>query len=202
GLAPAIAFTGNAQAQPGAGALTFTGFAPAVNTGQEIAAPATGRLTFTGHLVSLDQTANSRITPHALDEAARIIGEALEIDVAREPIGALDEDEDEDGVRLVAALSEGAQTELGYAMGGGYRSFEFEQRAAFELLAVGGDEDQRRARVSRALVAASNAIAANRRLGGLVDHADLEQPDPTDEVRYAALAAVLVLTFTAPTALG
>lgn len=182
------------------------GVAPPQSASMAAAAPAHGAIASAApaqaSALVLDVAGDERITTQALDRAAARIAAAILTRVEREPIGALDADADSDGVTLIAALSEGGATELGYILGGGPRAYEFEQRAAFELIAIGGDDNQRKLRVARALAVAYRVIEADPTLGGLVDYAVLEQPDPSDEIRYAALAAVLVLTFTAPTALG
>ena len=138
----------------------------------------------------------------ALDRAAEIIALALGLErVGRAPI-AQEPDEDElSGADLVATLSAGQSTETGYCLGA-ERPFEFEHRAAFECLAVKGDAAARTARVNAALELAAAAIAADPSLGGLVDYAELESADPTEALQFAALAGVLTLTYTAPTALG
>ncbi|HYD87114.1 MAG TPA: hypothetical protein VEA80_06555 [Vitreimonas sp.] len=142
------------------------------------------------------------VAESALDEAAQIIGQALELaQVLRDPIGPQQPDEDEDGVGLLVALSEGVGSETGYCMGAA-RPFEFEHAAALEILVVGGSDSERRARRAAALAAAAAAIAADPTLGGLVDHAEIGAPDPSAEARYVAYAATLTLTYTAPDALG
>lgn len=143
----------------------------------------------------------SRVASAALDAAAQIIADAIETPVKREPIGAQDAEADDDDVALVAALSEGQGAEIGFLFGAA-KPHEFEHAAAFELLAVGGDESQRRARLEAALEAAEAAILADPTLGGVVDYAELTEADPSAEPRYAGLVAQLSLTYSAPTALG
>ncbi|MFN3466042.1 MAG: hypothetical protein ACK4X1_18400, partial [Terricaulis sp.] len=136
------------------------------------------------------------------DRAAAIIGAAISVNVQRLALGPEEAEHDPaSGTGMVAALSEGQPLEIGYLMGAA-RPFEFEHAAAFELLVVGGDAEARRKRFMDALECAAKAIDADPTLGGVVDFAELSTPDPDDEVRYAALAAVLTLTYTAPNALG
>lgn len=138
----------------------------------------------------------------ALDRAAEIISAAIGANVQRLALGPEEPEHDPaSNTGLVAALSEGQPLEIGYCIGA-TRPFEFEHAAAFELLAIGGDDAARRKRVVEALECAANAIDADPTLGGVVDFAELSTPDPDDEVRYSALAAVLTLTYTAPNALG
>lgn len=143
----------------------------------------------------------TRVIDAALDAAARLIGEALGVDVMREPIAGDPADDDVTGAAIVVALTAGAGTQLGYAMGAA-KPFEFEHRAALELLAIDGDTAAMKHRIADALARIDTAIAEDRRLCGTVDFAELEDPDPTDTERYHALAAILTITYTAPSALG
>ncbi|HRO03723.1 MAG TPA: hypothetical protein PLS69_09000, partial [Terricaulis sp.] len=121
-----------------------------------------------------------RITPAALDVAACRLAEALGLEaISRLPIADEPQDDETIGAGLVGALSEGASSQLGYAMGAA-RPFEFEHRAAFELVAVSGDDATRQARIADAIARAHDAIAADPTLGGLVDYAEMAEPDPTD----------------------
>src|SRR5690349_6689049 len=121
---------------------------------------------------------NQRICSQALDRAALLIGTALGANVLREQMGPEAGDVDEiDQTALVTALSEGDSNAGEYLMGS-TTPFEFTHGAAFELLIVGGSDDVRKARRDRALMEASAAIAADPTLGGLVDWAELIEPDP------------------------
>jgi hypothetical protein len=145
----------------------------------------------------------SRVCTTALDYAADLIAARLGVGaVLREPLGA-DEPEAEPGadVALVAALTEGNSTELGYLLSAA-TPYEFEHAATFDLIVVGGGHDERRARRDDALFEAQAAIAADPTLGGLVDWAELENPDFSAEDRHVGVTATLTLTYTAPTALG
>ncbi len=140
------------------------------------------------------------IAEAALDYAAELIATACGIaSVSRSALAEEPEDDGETG--LVIALATGTWTETGYCIGAA-KPHEFDHAATLEVLAVGGDEAARKARVAAALAAANEAIAADPTLGGAVDLAELTSPDPTDAERFVALAAVLQLTFTAPDALG
>lgn len=143
----------------------------------------------------------SRVAVAALDAAARIIGDVLGQEVMRAPIAGEPQDDEAIGAALVVALSEGQSTNLGYAIGAP-EPYEFEHRAALELLALDGDDAACAARIADAIARIDAAIRADTRLCGTVDYAELEEPDPTDTERYHALAAILTLTYTAPTALG
>lgn len=143
-----------------------------------------------------------RVGTAALDRAAEIIGASIGATVERFPLGPdAGVRDDKDRTRLVAALTEGAVVETGFCMGA-QRPHEMELTAGFELLAVEGTDEARRARCEAALRLAESAIAADPTLGGLVDWAEFSAPDPEDELRFTALAAVLTLTYTAPSALG
>lgn len=138
----------------------------------------------------------------ALDRAAQIIAGAIGCEVLRTPIGADDgEEEQYSGVRLVGALSEGPQVETGYCIGAP-QPYEFEHTAALELISAEGTAEERRAIIEAAIIAAGDAIDSDPTLGGLVDDAVLEEPDPDMADRYHGVEATLRLTFTAPTALG
>lgn len=141
----------------------------------------------------------------ALDCAAARIAAACALSkVARQPIGADELDDDSiSNTSALMALSEGQSVETGYCIGA-TEPHEFEHVAALEVIVLGGDGDpQVRAQRVRELVAlAAAAIAEDPMLGGLVDFAEIGAPDPSDEVRYAGLAATLTLTYTAPNALG
>lgn len=139
----------------------------------------------------------------ALDYAAGLIAKALGVEkVAREPIAALDGEEDaHSGVSAVCALSDGVGSETGYCMGAS-EPYEFERAAALELAVVGGSEEERSAKAEEWIMAAAAAVEADRTLGGLVDDAVVEEADPELADRYAALSATLRLTYTAQTALG
>jgi hypothetical protein len=142
------------------------------------------------------------VAEDALDRAAELIAAAVGAAVQRDPVAAVDDEADAvSGTGLVIALSEGATTETGYCIGAS-RPYEFEHAAAFQVLVVRGDETARRARRREVVADSEAAIAADPTLGGLVDHAEFASPDPSDEELYAGLAASLVLTYTAPTALG
>jgi hypothetical protein len=144
----------------------------------------------------------TRVLPPALDAVAHLISQTLGLaEVMRAPIAGEPEDDGVIGAGLVAALSEGQSTQLGHAMGA-LKPYEMEHRAALELLAVGGDDNARARRIAEALESIEAAILADPTIGGRVDYAELEEPDPTDTERFYALSAVLTLTYTAPTALG
>lgn len=145
----------------------------------------------------------SRVVSQALDAAAALIAAALGLsEVAREPLAA-EEPEAAPGedVGLVVALSEARGQETGFLMGAS-APFEFEHDAAFELIAVGGSAEERRAARDEALACAAEAIAADPTLGGLVDWAELTDVDFSVGERSAHAAASLSLHYTAPTAMG
>jgi hypothetical protein len=146
---------------------------------------------------------SARVYPQALDYAAGVLAKAIGVQkVAREPIDALEGDEDaHKGVRVVCALSDGIGIETGYCMGAS-KPYEFERAAALELVVIGGSEEERSTKAEEVITAAAAAIEADRTLGGLVDDAVVEEADPEMEERYAGLAASLRLTYTAQTALG
>lgn len=144
----------------------------------------------------------SRRAPAALNAAASMIAQALGLkEVMREPIAGEPEDDDVIGAGLVVALTEGQSTQLGYAFGAP-EPYEFEHRAALELLATDGDSEAQKHRIADAIATIDAAIRADTTLCGTVDYAELEEPDPTDSERYHALAAILTITYTAPSALG
>lgn len=138
----------------------------------------------------------------ALDRAAQIIAGAIGAECERNAIAADDGVEEAfTGVRLHAALSEGAQAETGYCMGAS-EPYEIEHTAALEFISVEGTPEERRAIIEQAIIDSAEAIAADPTLGGLVDDAVVEEPDPDMADRYHGLEATLRLTYTAPTALG
>lgn len=145
----------------------------------------------------------TRKVTQALDRAGELIAAALGVaEISREPLGA-EEPEAEPGadVGVVAALTEGDGQETGFLMGSA-TPFEFEHGADLEILVVGGGHAERRARRDDALNEAAAAIAADPTLGGLVDWAEIEKPDPSAGERMAGVSATLTLHYTAPTALG
>jgi hypothetical protein len=147
---------------------------------------------------------NTRVSTAALDYAAGLIAAALHVEsIARDPIGPVDGELDPiEGAQFVAALSEGPSVRGEYLMGSA-TPFEFQHNAAFEIIVLeGAGEEARRALRETLLMDAAAAIAADPTLGGLVDFAELCEPDPENAARYAGIAAQLEITYSAPTALG
>lgn len=139
-----------------------------------------------------------------LDKAAAIIAGAIGVsEIARNPIGSEEGEEDLSGdLPLLAALSEGEPGLLGELMMSASDAFEFEHGAAFELLAVGGSDAERKERCELALMRANEALMRDPTLGGVCDYARFEEPDPEMQDRFIAIAARLAVTYTAPSALG
>ena len=144
----------------------------------------------------------TRVVTSALARAAELIGAALGVAVASEPIGALDPEESPvDETKVAVSLSEGTSSEGEYLLGSA-TPYEFEHQAVFELVVAGSDEATRAAKRDECLMATAAAIAADPTLSGLVDFAELTSPDVSAEERFAGVTATLTLLYSAPTALG
>ncbi len=147
----------------------------------------------------------SLVLPGALDAAAALIAAALGVEVAREPMAERDPpDPDPLGVTLAVALAQGPTGPPSAQLLGQPPAFEFEHTATLEIVALGGAEADRADAVTAALIAADAALAADPTLGGLVDFAELAGPDFSSAKAppMAAVSVDLLLTFTAPSALG
>lgn len=136
----------------------------------------------------------------AHDHAAAILSAALGFTIARDPTTAPDDLEDRgDGVLMLGSLQSGPPPQqTGFLMGA--QIYEFEQHGQLELVALGGDEEARRAALDDALALAVAAIAGDRTLGGRVSFVELAGADfsKSDEGQSRggyAYACDVVLTY-------
>lgn len=136
-----------------------------------------------------------------LAAAAAVFATALDLAVPVSPASTQEPDVDGDSVQVVAALARGATTINAETLGGAER-YELQHEARLELLAAGGPEAARAARVAALWPLAGAAIAADPSLGGLVDHAELDPADDEGAAEatlrgFAGGAATLRVLYTA-----
>lgn len=145
------------------------------------------------------------IYAQALDAAALILSTVIGVPVAVNPKSAIDPEELDEGVLMVAAVAKGASQTLNELLGA--PRFEIEHPARFTLFAFHGEEADQDAAIEAAQIAAAEALAADSTLGGLV--ADCSLGSPTDDlipaadtVSGAAITLPLIFLYTAASAAG
>lgn len=123
------------------------------------------------------------IYAQAIEEAAARIGAAAGLAIAINPKGAIDPDDQGDGVMLIGAIAKGASTLLNVTLGG-TAPYEIEHAATLTFFAFGGDDADQDAALENAQMLAAAALGADPTLGGLV--ADAAVGPPSDELIPAA----------------
>lgn len=141
----------------------------------------------------------------AIDAAALLFSTAIGVPFAINPKSAVDEEELDDGVLMVAAISKGTSQTLNELLGA--PRFEIEHAARVTLFSFHGEEADQDAAIETAQMEMATAIAADPTLGGLVDDCILGSPSDdlipaADSVSGAAVTLPLTILYTAASAAG